>query len=178
MALTSTGRMGVLSMLLAAGFGIGQAQSAANPTSDDKDFLKDTVQDSNYEIKTGQLALQKSPSADVKAYATTLIQDHTKLRQEAETAEKTARVDPTSATSMTVSDTASYTKLKLLSGKSFDESYIKGLVKGNADSTQKAKSEAEGSAVPSIKKLAAHRVALDTKHTEKAQALAQAHGVQ
>ncbi len=178
MALTSTVRMGALSTLLVAGLGIGQAQSAANPTSDDKDFLKDTVQDSNYEIKTGQLALQKSPSADVKAYATTLIQDHTKLRQEAEAAEKTAGVDPTSMTSMTVSDTASYTKLKLLSGKSFDESYLKGLTKGNEDSIGKAKSEAAGSAVPSIKKLAAHRVALDTKHTEKAQALAQAHGVQ
>ncbi len=50
---------------------------AQTATDKDKQFLKDTAEDSNYEIKTGQLALQKSSSADVKQYATMIIHDHT-----------------------------------------------------------------------------------------------------
>ena len=171
-------RVGAMTVALVVGLGASQAQTAGDPSSQDKQFLKDTAQDSNYEIKTGQLALQKSSSADVKQYANMLVRDHTRLNQETAAAESAVKMEATSAGSMSLGDTASYAKLKLLSGDSFDQAYIKGLVKGNADSEREGKAEASGSAVPAIKKLAEHRVALDTKHTQKAEQLAQAHHVQ
>ena len=164
-------------LVLLLGAGVAQAQTGSGASSEDKQFLKNTEQDSNYEIKTGQLALQKSKSADVKQYANMLIQDHTKLKQETALASRAAKVDAPSPTDMSISDTASYTKMKLFSGGSFDESYIKGLVKGNADSLKEAKSEADTSTVPAVKKLAAHRVSLEAKHTQKAEQLAAAHHI-
>ncbi len=164
-------------LALVAGASVAQAQGASGASSQDKQFLKDTERDSNFEIKTGQLAVQKSSSADVKQYANMLIQDHTKLKQETAAASRAAKVEAPSTTDTSFSDTASYTKLKLLSGNSFDESYIKSLVKGNADGLKEAKSEASDSTVPSIKKLAEHRVALEAKHTQKAEQLAQAHHI-
>lgn len=157
---------------------IAAPAQAATASDQDKAFLKDTTEDSNYEIKTGQLALQKSQSADIKQYATMLIHDHTALKQQATAADTAAHVKPESAGSMSVSDSAEYLKLKLLSGNTFDESYIKTLVKGNQEAVDKTKAEANDSKIPAVKKLALHRAELDTKHTDKAKQLAQAHHIQ
>ena len=161
-------------MAVAMGTGLAQAQQAS---SQDKDFLKSTAEDTNYEIKTGQLALKKSQSADVKAYAHMLISDHTALKPQITAADNAAKVAPIEIGSMSVSDRASYTKLELLSGKTFDESYIKSLVKGNEEAVNQTKAEVSGSSIPAVKKLAERRAALDTKHTEKAKELAKAHGI-
>ena len=169
----------VAAMLLPMAMGSGHmlAQAGSGPTDQDKHFLTEIAQDSNYEIKTGQLALQKSQSADVKAYATMLIHDHTQLKQQIKEADAAASVTPSSADSLALSDRASYTKLQLLSGDRFDQAYIKGLVKGNDAIQKDEKAEAADSPMPAVKKLAARSAALDAKHAEKAKELATAHKV-
>ena len=159
--------------VLALGAGIARAQA----TDGDKDYLKDTARDSAFEIRTGELALQKSPSADVKAYAQMVIHDHRQLEQQVKSTDAAVHVTPPSPNSMDVSDDARYAELKVLSGDSFDKAYIKGLVKGNQDSVNRAHSEIDGTSVPPIKTLAEHQLALDTKHTKRADALAQAHHI-
>ena len=174
------GRHGA-AMALAFALGVGSASAQAAPdqaaSDQDKHFLDDTVKDSNYEIKTGQLALGKSQSDDVKAYAEMVIHDHTALKQQVKAADAKAQVKPTDEGSMSLSDDASYAKLKLLTGDAFDKAYIQGLIKGNKQSLKDGKAEAASTSVPVIKALAQHRVALDTKHTEKAGQLAIAHHV-
>ena len=165
----------LLPMVLGTGHVVAQVSGA--PTDLDKHFLTEIAQDSNYEIKTGQLALKKSQSADVKAYATMLIHDHTQLKQQIKVADATAKVTPSGADSLSLSDRASYTKLELLSGDTFDQAYLKGLVKGNDEIQKDEKAEATESAMPAVKKLAAHSAALDMKHAEKAKELATAHKV-
>lgn len=161
--------------MLALGIGAGYAHAQAS--DGDKDFLKYAAQDSNFEIKTGQLALQKSSSADVKAYATMVIHDHRQLERELKTAFTAAKADPPSAGSMSVGDDARYAELKLLSGETFDKSYIKGLAKGNQESTEKGKAEVGSASIPVVKTVAEREVALDAKHTKRAEALAQAHHI-
>ena len=172
---------GLLAMMLpvALGASMAVAQTPGGSASDqDKKFLKELDQDSNFEIKTAQLALKKSNSADVKQYAKMLIHDHTQLKQKIKAADGVANITPESAGSLSLSDRATYSKLELLSGDTFDTSYIKGLVKGNEDIVKDEKSEAADSTVPTIKAVAVRGAELDTKHAEKAKQLAQAHGVQ
>ena len=157
--------------------GMGATLAHAQISDADKAFLKDTAQDSAFEIKSGQLALSKSKSADVKAYATMVIHDHEQLEQRLKSVDAAVKITPHSPGSMTVSDDTRYAELKVLSGDKFDEAYIKGLVKGNKEAVEKARSEASGTSVPPVKTFAEHRVALDTKHSEKAQQLAQAHHI-
>ncbi len=168
------GRPVAIALALAMGTGVAMAQASTQ----DKQFLKETAQDSNFEIKTGQLALQKSQSEDVKRYATMVIHDHTQLKPEIRSADSAAGVEPISPGSMSVEDDAKYAEMKVLTGNTFDETYIKGLVKGNAQAVQEAQSEASDSSVPAVKKLAVRRAALDSKHTERAKQLAQAHNIQ
>lgn len=108
-------------ILCAAVLAVSLSAVSQTVSSADKDFLKDTAQDSNYEIKSGQLALQKSSSADIKQYANMVIQDHSQLEQQAAAAEKAANTDAKPVLDMSVTDAASYSKLKLLNGDSFDQ---------------------------------------------------------
>ena len=103
-----------------------------------------------------------------------LIHDHTELKQKTKTADGVANMTPVSAGSLSLGDRATYSKLELLSGDSFDTAYIKGLIKGNDSIVRDEKSEAAESAVPAVKALAARGAELDTKHAEKAKQLAQA----
>ena len=172
-----TARIALLAAVLGASFAAAQTSHVA-ASDQDKKFLKELDQDSNFEIKTAQLALKKSKSVDVKQYATMLIHDHTQLKQKTRAADGVVHVSPVSSGSMSLGDQATYTKLELLHGDGFDKAYIQGLVKGNDDIVKDEASEAASSTVPSVKALATRGAALDTKHSEKAKQLAQAHGIQ
>ncbi len=146
-------------------------------STQDSQFLQDLAQDSNFEIGTSQMALQKSRSADVRQYARMVIHDHTLLKQRIQSADRDANLPPVSATSMDSEDQTVYDNLKGLSGSDFDQAYIKQLIKGNDKIQKEEKSEASDSGVPSVKSLAAKSAAIDTKHADKAKQLAQAHNI-
>ena len=164
----------VVAVALSIGTGIAMAQA----TEMDKTFLKDTAQDSNFEIRTSRLALSKSPSADVKAYATMVLHDHNQLQPVIGIADKAAGVDTLSPGSMGLDGDSKYAELKVLTGKTFDDTYIKGLVKGNVDTLQKEKAEYDATTIPAVKKLSRKAYDDDTKHAEKAKQLAAAHNIQ
>ena len=174
------GKTAVRNSLIASAImlSVGITYAQKNGASDaDKTFLDNTAQDSNFEIKTGQLALKKSSSADIKAYAHMVIRDHTALLSQTKRADEAAGVTPQGTDTMSISDRARYAELDVLTGKTFDDSYIKGLVKGNADSTNEAKSEASSTTFSPVKTLATHRLTMDSKHTKAADALAHTHNV-
>ena len=124
---------GLRAMVLPMVFGAGamlvqRAGAQTNASSDDKHFLKEIAEDSNFEIKTGQLAMQKGTSQDVKAYGAMLVHDHTELKRQIRSADAAAKVTPVGSDSMSLSDHAEYDKLKLLSGDTFEKVFIQGLV--------------------------------------------------
>ena len=168
----------VRSAVVALALSLGTGMALAQATDMDKTFLKDTAQDTNFEIKTGRLALSKSPSADVKAYATMVVHDHTQLQPVIGAADKAAGVDPLAPGSMGVDDDARYAELKVLTGKTFDDAYIKNLFKGNADTVAKEKAEYDAASIPAVKHLAKRAYDDDTKHAEKAKQLAATHSIQ
>ena len=183
MVMGSKKRMGrgcaamVLPMVLGAMLTRG-ADAQTNASADDKHFLKEIAEDSNFEIKTGQLAIEKGTSQDVKAYGAMLVRDHTELKRQIRSADAAAKVPPAGSDSMTLADHAEYDKLKLLSGDAFEKAFIKGLVKGNDEIQKDEKAEAVNSTLAPEKSLAAHSADLDTKHADKAKLLAQAHHMQ
>lgn len=153
------------------------AQAGASASAQDKQFIHDLGEDSNYEMASARLALQKSPSGDVKAYAKMVLADHQRLQQETALAARGVQVSPVSSGSMSVSEHAELLKLKVLTGATFDQAFIKNLTSGN-ENIQKLEKSAAGSSNASIKKLAEHSTAIDTKHADNAKQLAAAHHVQ
>lgn len=167
----------IIAFSLAVTPSFARAQSSTQVSSQDKQYLEEIAQDSNYEMKTSQLALQKSQSLDVKEYARMVNHDHTNLKGQIRTVDGKVGVEMPSADSMSIADKAKLVELKALSGKAFDDAYIKGLVKGNAQSVKDAKDEAGSTSVAALKALAERNIQLDEKHTGKANQLAKVHHV-
>ena len=158
--------------------GSAHAQAVSNLSAQDKQFLHELGEDSNFEMASAKLALQKSSSADVKSYAQMVLADHRRLQQQTNNAARKAQVSPVSPDGMSVSEHAEILKLKVLSGSGFDEAYIRGLIKGNEDIQKLEKAEATGSSVAYMKKLGEDSTAIDTKHADKAKNLAATHHIQ
>ena len=146
---------------------------AASPQ--DKEFLKEAGQGNVFELQTAQLALQKSSSADVKDFAQMIITDHTRMQSDMKPIAAEAGVTP--PTGLSGKEKDNYKKLQALSGDAFDKEYIAMMVKDHAHDSKAFGNEATSGQLPDEKKAAMTNKPTIDEHLQKAQALAQAHGV-
>lgn len=101
-----------------------QAQSSA-PT--DPQIAAIVVTANQVDIDAGNLALKKGDSKDVKAFAQTMVRDHTGVNQAATDLVHKLNVTPESnatSESLKKGGDENLAKLKALSGKAFDKAYI------------------------------------------------------
>jgi putative membrane protein len=125
---------------------------ASSLGSDDTSFVKDAAKGNMTEVELGHLAVQKGASPDVKAFGQRMIRDHSKANRELATLASSKGVEL--PTSKSIGEDVSVAHLKMLSGKSFDEAYVKMMVddhKGDVAAFEKA---SEGSQDPDVKHFA------------------------
>lgn len=154
---------------LAAGTAMAQTNSQANSPARDKmaaktdtktvaktgktadrasqKFIKAAIEGDIAEIDLGKLAQEKGQSEAVKQYGAMLVKDHGAHKAKAEQVASQLGVTP--PTGSTFGEKATYAKLKLLPGGSFDRSFAKSMVKdhkGDIKDYQKeaSKSDAAG----------------------------------
>ena len=106
----------------------------------DKMFLRGATEAGIAEVKFGQLALEKSPSDDVKTFAQTMVDDHTKLNEDL--ARVADAMGVTLPKEMNKADQAEYNKLQSLSGSDFDNAYLTLMVKGHHRAMREFRMEA------------------------------------
>jgi putative membrane protein len=114
-----------LSLLLAA------VPLAALADSPDASFYKNAAEGGISEVDAGNLATTKGNSQAVKDFGAMMVKDHTAANDKLKALATTKGVDlPTSAS---VSQMATKAKLDVLSGDTFDKSYIKSQVKAHRE---------------------------------------------
>lgn len=114
----------------------------------DKMFLRGATEDDIAEVKLGQLALEKSPSDDVKAFGQKMVDDHTKLNGNlAPVADSMGVMLPKE---MNKADQAEYDKLKGMSGSDFDTAYLTLMMKGNHKAMRSFRMEANSVRDPAL----------------------------
>jgi len=129
----------LVAALAAGGTGLAQAQSSAPeaPAStkiahQDSAFLKDAAEAGNAEVEASRIALQQAASADVKSFAQTMVDDHTKAGAELKTLADSKGVKTPDKPSL-----VKQTEIKLLSKRkdaSFDQHYADSIgVKAHED---------------------------------------------
>ena len=155
-----------LAAALALSSSVAQAQSA---DKDSQKFIKAAIEANLAEIDVGKLAQEKSQSEAVKSYGSMLVTDHTANNEKATQVAHEIGVTPPTGSS--VGEKATYLKLKVLSGASFDSAFAKAMVKDHqADikdfQKQAAKSDATGA-------FAKETLPTLQKHLQQAQALSQ-----
>lgn len=149
--------------------------STAKPDMTDKHFLKVSGESNLAEIKMAHLALEKSQSDDVKQFAQRMIDDHTKLQDQAAPVVQSLGMTPPSGPSM--EQTHQYNELNKLSGKKFDDMYIKANVKDHQKVLALFKKEEADGKDPQVKQLAQSGEPIIQDHLDMAKKLASAHNV-
>jgi putative membrane protein len=114
------------------------AQAANDPTRNgmaqtdqnmDATFLKNTAEANMAEVDAGKMAQSKSQNDDVKNFAQHMIDDHTAMEKDVESAASGLNV--TLPTSPSKSDQKDAKKLEAMDGPAFDKAYIAAQVKGH-----------------------------------------------
>lgn len=152
------------------------AQNTTSPSASDKKFVQEALQGGTAEVQLGQLAAQKASSEDVKQFGQKMVDDHTKLGdQMKEVAQKEGIGVPSG---MTAKDRELETKLNSLSGDSFDNAYIKAMVKDHQHDLSEFKKEANSGNDTSIKDAASQGEPIISEHLKMAEQIAKTHNIQ
>ena len=133
--------------------------------SSDSDFLKKAAKGNLTEIELGRLAARKAVNPEVKQFANRMIRDHSKAYQELKTLAASKGVDiPKSAS---LSEDASAAHLKMLSGKSFDEAYVKMMVEDHKEDVADFQQESQSATDPDVKNFASKTLPVLQSHLDK-----------
>jgi putative membrane protein len=107
--------------------GVLALSAHADTTNADREFLAKAAQSDFDEIKISELAEHKATNPDVKAFAHTLVTQHSQLEENMKPFAQQFGLNP--PVDMDSDHVKEYDKLKSLSGKAFDKEYMDAMDK-------------------------------------------------
>jgi putative membrane protein len=123
-----------LALAVALSAGMSSAFAATS-----NDFVDDAAAGGIAEVEAGRLALEKSSSADIKAFANMMITDHGKANDELATIAKANDIEVPDTTTLVKQ---AKEKLLELRDESFDKAYANNQVKAHEETIALFKKEA------------------------------------
>jgi putative membrane protein len=141
----------------------------------DAAFYKSAAEGGIAEVELGKLAQEKSSSQSVKDFGAMMVSDHSaaneKLNGIAAAKNMQLPLRPS------IGQMATKAKLEVLSGATFDKSYIKGMVKDHQEDIKEFQKEAARGRDPEAKAFAKATLPTLRAHLKKIQAIAIQEGV-
>ena len=146
--------------------------AADNP---DSAFFTKAAEGGMAEVELGKLAQEKSSNPSVKDYGAMMVRDHSAANDKLKSLAETKGIKlPTSPSVMQMGTKA---RLELLSGDTFDKSYIKGMVKDHQDDIKEFQKEAANGQDSDGRAFATATLPTLQRHLKKIQAIASAEGI-
>jgi putative membrane protein len=143
--------------------------------SPDSSFYKNAAEGGIAEVQLGNLAQAKSSNQSVKDFGAMMVSDHTAADEKLQTIAASKNIEL--PTSPSVGQTANKAKLELLSGDTFDKSYITDMIKDHQDDIAMFKKEAASGQDPDAKAYAIATLPTLEKHLKKIESMAAAAGI-
>ena len=143
--------------------------------SPDSTFYKNAAEGGMSEVELGQLAQQKGTNPAVKEFGAMMIKDHSEANEKLKTLAASKQVKLPESPS--VMQKASKTKLDMMSGDSFDKSYVKGMIDDHKTDIKLFQKEASEGKDPQAKSFAAATLPTLQAHLQKIQSIAAAAGI-
>jgi putative membrane protein len=129
-----------------------QQQNSAEQSMQEKAFVRAALQGGMAEVELGKLAAQKAASPDVRQFGQKMVNDNSELNHEMkQVAQQMGVREPTG---LSKKDKELDAKLETLSGKQFDDAYIKAMVKDHKKDSSDFRQEAENATNGSLKQVA------------------------
>lgn len=151
------------------------AIAQAGASDDDKHFVDAALKGGMAEVELGKLAADKGASEDVKRFGARMVADHEKLGEKMKAVASQIGLTPPSMT--TATGMAEKTELEVLSGKSFDDAYIKAMLKDHKQDLEDFKKEVANASSPVVKRAAREGETVISQHLAMIQKIAMAHNV-
>lgn len=149
--------------------------SHAAPVADQA-FVRSILESDATEVQLGQLAQEKSQSADVKEFAQKMVENRKRLDDQMAPIAK--ELDVSEPKGPSKKDKQEMAKLQSLSGSQFDQEYIRVVEKAHEKDVKNFKSEAQSAQDPNVQRAAQLDEPVIEQHLEAIQQIAQAHNVQ
>jgi putative membrane protein len=105
--------------------------ASGDRSAQDQAFVNEAARGGKMEIELGQLATKNGSNADVKAFGSQMVKDHSRLNDELGLAAKSRGL--TVPTELTPEQKKEYQSLSKLSGKKFDKQYSDLMVKDHSN---------------------------------------------
>jgi putative membrane protein len=144
-------------------------------TGPDATFYKHAAEGGISEVELGNLALQKSQDPALKAFAAQMVKEHSVANDNLRTI--AAAKDITLPTKASVGEMATKAKLEVLSGSTFDKSYIKDMVKDHEEDIAEFKRELAAGQDPDAKAYAAAALPTLKEHLQMIRSIADKSGL-
>jgi putative membrane protein len=160
-------------VLLLAGSAALAQPASHGPSLADKHFLHVAMGANMTEIEAAKIALQKAQSADVKAFAQQMIQDHTALGEKAGPVAESAGVKPPST--LPLASRQELAHLKAVSDQHFDAVFIRDMVKDHEGAAGLFKAEAKDGHDAQVKDLAKGALPTIEEHLDMIRQIEKAH---
>jgi putative membrane protein len=136
----------------------------------DKSFLQAAAHGNLAEVELGRLAADKATSADVKAFAQKMVDDHGKANDRLK--QVASSVNVVLPSGLTSHDKSEKARLEKLSGADFDREYVKLMVKDHEKDVAEFAKEAKREMAPGgVKNFAAATLPTLQDHLKMAQEL-------
>ncbi len=147
-----------------------QEPPAKPPLTDaDKSFMSDAAKAGYAEIQLAKLALQKSHNKEVTDFAQTIADDHEKMA--ADLSKLASSKSETLPDSKTLAAAFSEGKLKMYSGRHFDEAFASKMVDDHKDAVEAFQKESTLGSDTDVKDFASSGIPTLQKHLDAAQEL-------
>ncbi|HEY3731034.1 MAG TPA: DUF4142 domain-containing protein [Steroidobacteraceae bacterium] len=150
-------------------------QAMCADKSPDESFYKEAAEGGLSEVQQGQMAQEKGQSAAVKDFGAMMIRDHSAANEKLKGVADAKGIKL--PTMPGASEMASIGKLKVLSGDSFDKSYIKGMVKDHEDDIAAFEKEVKTGKDPEAKQFASSTLPTLRAHLDKIRSIASSAGI-
>jgi putative membrane protein len=141
----------------------------------DQDFYKHAAEGGIAEVEAGKLAESKGSSPAVKDFGAMMVKDHTEANNKLKAVATTQNVDLPSASS--AKQMATKAKLEVLTGDTFDKSYIKGQISAHEETAALLKKEIASGQDAQAKAFAKETLPTVQAHLKKIRAIATGAGV-
>lgn len=143
--------------------------------SPDESFYEKAAQGGIAEVEMGRLAQEKAKSPEVKAFGAMMVKDHAAANDKMKAVAAKKGIDL--PTKPSVAQMATKTKLQVLSGDTFDKSYVKDMVEDHVKDIAEFEKEARDGKDPDAKAFATATLPTLREHLEKIRHVASMTGV-
>ncbi len=139
-------------------------------TAADRHFMDKAAEGGKAEVELGQLAVQKASSEDVKKFGQRMVDDHTRANQKLQ--EVASQKGVTLPDKLNAKDQAAKDRLEKLSGKQFDQAYMRDMVKDHTKDVNEFQKEANTAKDPDVKSFAQTTLPTLQDHLKQAKQIA------